>query len=178
MVKELEHASCSLRRGLIDVRCMFCRHTCVLDITSIHRTVELAFFYVWQPFPSFLGQRRCVSFCSCRTCLRSGPVAPSQSSIIEVTLLDIRWKLNKRVNTQADQREGRRDGLATRRLGTEDGLRSGVLDRAASRRPSVRIKSGVNMVAVKELAVTRLVKEGRKGGKAETQQAKVPASLQ
>ncbi|KFD68313.1 hypothetical protein M514_19575 [Trichuris suis] len=63
-------------------------------------------------------------------------------------------------------------------LGAEDGLRPGVLDRATSRRPSVRIKSGVNMVAVKELAVTRLVKEGRNWPRAETQQAKVPASLQ
>ncbi|KFD69738.1 hypothetical protein M514_18123 [Trichuris suis] len=68
--------------------------------------------------------------------------------------------------------------LAVTRLGTEDGLRPGVLDRATSRRPSVRIKSGVNMVAVKELAVTRLVKEGRNWPRAETQQAKVPASLQ
>ncbi|KFD49471.1 hypothetical protein M513_09656 [Trichuris suis] len=67
---------------------------------------------------------------------------------------------------------------ATWRLGTEDGLRPGVLDRITSRRPSVRIKSGVNMVTIKELAVTRLVKEGRNWPRAETQQAKVPASLQ
>ncbi|CDW54610.1 Spindle-pole body protein (Pcp1) [Trichuris trichiura] len=67
---------------------------------------------------------------------------------------------------------------ATRRLGTVDGLRPGGLDRVTSRRPSVRVKSGVNMVTAKELTATRLVKEGRNWPRAETQQAKVPASLQ
>ncbi|CDW59210.1 hypothetical protein TTRE_0000754001, partial [Trichuris trichiura] len=45
---------------------------------------------------------------------------------------------------------------ATRRLGTVDGLRPGDLDRSSSRRPSVHVKSGVNMVTAKELTATRL----------------------